>query len=906
MRIESVTLRDFRGVVDTTVEFGDGVTVVEGPNEVGKSSLVEAVRLLRQFKATSKASDVRAVEPIGVDAGPEVRMTLRTGRYHLTYRKRWMKSPVAELQVDAPAPEQLTGDEAHDRFLRILRDTVDVDLLEALEVEQGRSLDQPQLASVQALRRALDASDGGAAADGGTAADGHDALMERIEQEYLRHWTAKGGKATGEFRAAGARVDELEEALTGLESSSAVLDQKVQEYERQSGLLARLTDQLEENAAQLDRLRAREGEVRALRTAAESSGRAREDARRELDTAVAALDARTGMVAELRERATAIEQLAAELGRSEEAHARADAALREAVGRSGRAEEALKGARAAAKGSAAAVARLRDRLELADLDDRVLRVAQAQERIVEAEAALVPPLVDQEVVRHLTSLETAVKVAEGAREAAAARMVVRVLGDAPVEVDGVAVDGDGADGSRSRELRVLRPVRVEVRGVVSVDVEPATPSKDLETASARAASALDAALTAAGSGSVEEAQEAADRQSQALEKRSRARDDLARALGGATPEELRGHRAAVAARLCGDGEAAEDAGQERVSAGGDGALGATASDLDELMAAHDLAEAAESEAAGEADRARLAVEALRDDADEARDAHTRVVAGHEAAVREHARGAERVAREREQTPDEALEAAVGRARALLEKRAVRADADEQALRVADPDTLDLDLGNTTKLQASLARDREGARQDADRLKGSIDQLAADGLYDRIEDTRAELAQVRASWERLDRSARAVRLLREVMTRHRDEARTRYVAPFRQRIEELGSLVFGPGFQVGVGQDLTIESRTVDGRTVPFASLSAGAREQLALLGRLACARIIDAAEGAPVVLDDTLGFADPERLRMLNAVLGRVGDTAQVIVLTCQPERFSRIGGASHVRLAPPPRPSRA
>jgi uncharacterized protein YhaN len=139
-----------------------------------------------------------------------------------------------------------------------------------------------------------------------------------------------------------------------------------------------------------------------------------------------------------------------------------------------------------------------------------------------------------------------------------------------------------------------------------------------------------------------------------------------------------------------------------------------------------------------------------------------------------------------------------------------------------------------------------------------------------------------------------------MVRHRDLAQRRYVAPFTQRIERLGRVVFGPDLRIGITPDLVIESRTLGGRTVPFDSLSAGAREQLALLGRLACAQLVSGDEGAPVILDDTLGYSDPERLARLGAVLGAVGSSAQVIVLTCQPDRFASVGGAKVVRLPPP------
>src|SRR5699024_12665398 len=82
-----------------------------------------------------------------------------------------------------------------------------------------------------------------------------------------------------------------------------------------------------------------------------------------------------------------------------------------------------------------------------------------------------------------------------------------------------------------------------------------------------------------------------------------------------------------------------------------------------------------------------------------------------------------------------------------------------------------------------------------------------------------------------------------------------------------------------------------------AALAAGARAPPGPLGRPACAALAAPLEAPPVILDDTLGFADHTRLKSLGAVLNDVGKDAQIIVLTCQPARFSQIGGAKVVHL---------
>ncbi|MEO2057571.1 MAG: hypothetical protein ABGX38_01800, partial [Thermoleophilia bacterium] len=127
-----------------------------------------------------------------------------------------------------------------------------------------------------------------------------------------------------------------------------------------------------------------------------------------------------------------------------------------------------------------------------------------------------------------------------------------------------------------------------------------------------------------------------------------------------------------------------------------------------------------------------------------------------------------------------------------------------------------------------------------------------------------------------------------------------VAPFREAVENLGRLVFGPGVTFEVDHaTLQVISRSADGATVPVDALSGGAREQLAVIGRLAAASLVsdDAHGGAPVIIDDALGYSDPERLEGLGAALSEAGRRSQVIVLTCMPERYSRIGSARTIRL---------
>jgi hypothetical protein len=175
-----------------------------------------------------------------------------------------------------------------------------------------------------------------------------------------------------------------------------------------------------------------------------------------------------------------------------------------------------------------------------------------------------------------------------------------------------------------------------------------------------------------------------------------------------------------------------------------------------------------------------------------------------------------------------------------------------------------------------------------------------GRQQQLDDARTALAAAEREAARLSGRARAAALLRDTLLRHRADARRQYVEPYREQVTRLGRIVFGPDFAVDVDNELRIVSRTRAGTTVPFDALSSGAKEQLGIIARLACAAIVQEDHGVPVLVDDALGYSDPERLRRVGAVLSVAASSAQVIVLTCTPERYRSVGSAHVISLDGP------
>ena len=229
MRLLRIRLRDYRGTVDREIEFAPaGVTVVEGPNEIGKSCIAEALDLLLDELDSSGKRGVLAAKPVDRDAGPEVEAEFETGQYRLRFRKRFVRKPLTELEILTPKHENLTGREAHERVRAILNETLDDGLWRALRIQQGDELVQPVLAGATSLSAALDRAAGAV-----PAAREELALYDRVHEEYQQYWTETGrskmdrGGLEKSAHQAAADVVEIENELRALEHDverSAAID----------------------------------------------------------------------------------------------------------------------------------------------------------------------------------------------------------------------------------------------------------------------------------------------------------------------------------------------------------------------------------------------------------------------------------------------------------------------------------------------------------------------------------------------------------------------------------------------------------------------------------------------------------------------------------------------------------
>lgn len=874
MRYRRLLVSNFRGVESKEVFFGEGVTVVAGPNESGKSSLREAIELLRDAKDSSSAARVRNVKPVHKDEAPAALLEMVTGPYTLTYRKQWLRSPSTELHVEKDGvPSHFTGAEAEQKFTKLLEETVDFGLLKELDVRQGTSLTQPNLANITALHQALGDS---------PQPESADTLMAAVEAEYLRYFT-RGGQPSKEVKTAREKLAEVEAERSEVETRYLEVEALSARFQENRAVIQVVRKQLETAREKLEGALVREEQLWELQAQVQSHKSQNEDLEAQamrLETQVRERAELSEKLGQVKAEAGALEQkITTNLGAQAEAKTHAErtrTAFRAAVDEH---DEAAQVARTAEQ----ALTTYRDAQELRDLMRRDERMESAFSQIEAAEEELAANPATEDLVAAVSQAHTAYEVANAKLLAAAPKVSVRALGQQPVSVDGGGVTQEVAFGE-PLETEVPSTLQINVPGVVNVLVSGGTSLESLDESARAAKAALEDALRAVKATSVAHAQILGQKRQMAQNGLEQAKRAFAESSDGLSRDELKVLVAAATGRL---GEAAQAGAldkilrQERADLEASAresrkTLDRLAKDLERGRAELERAQRAEEAASQEGARLQLAEQGLS--------AHRELLE-------------EQLEARRREGADEALvhqRDALAAQRADLEARSTET---EEKLNHLDAGKIMAEVANLQELVPSKEVELEEAKRQEVVLGTQLDERTAEGLYDRLQELLLQQEEARSVSRQLASRAASANLLWSTLSRHKAEAQAEYVAPLETALEELGRLVFGRNFGVQVGPELQIVSRTLDGVTVPFEALSAGTQEQLALLGRLAVARLVDSEQSAPVILDDTLGFADPQRLEDLNMVLNSVGKEAQVIVLTCQPERFGSVGGAKVVNL---------
>ncbi len=888
MRITSVTLRNCRLHRELRVDFDPARTLIGGPNETGKSTLIEAVHRALFLKAKGNTEHHRSMVSSLHTGHPEVDLTFEAEGNSYLLKKRFGSAGTTTL---APSNSvSLSGDAAESELARLLG--VEAGLTGKavaaqwahLWVWQGQSGDDPSThatAQQSGLLQRLQQM-GGAAA-----------LLSELDARVAKHfadakdqiYTQAGKPKTGSSLDQAERADklaqeELERALDRvqrLDSAAAELQSASRTHLESKASLADLEKQLEgaeSKAQRLAELRQQETEQSNAAAAADAKHTALESAHRQI------LAARVE-----------ISDLDHSLQSQNEAIAQLDDARQEARSRAAAAEAAHAASSDSVRSArlrrdlASAHAQLFEKAQIhAKLGIRVQKVDQHRSELAKLEESRAKlPKVDRATLKRIQKLETERSNASAALQAMATGIEV-VAADQSVKAAGHIIEvGHQQILTEDTEVQIGPAVRLRIRPGGGNSLA------DARQAEAKAQNDLQAMLDSLGLPSVKDATEI-----------------------HAQWEDLGSRIKAAAAEL--DGMGAEDLAEELQHALNE--LTAAQSNVERLSALVTDLKAPEDKAAAKIltkqwDQNLSEAEGREIEAKNNRDRSANVLASSEETWTKKRTESEqqRLKLTGLNAQHELLLKTHGddstRGRVLLECQAATTATRAQltattgAIAALQPELLESDR---TRIARAIKETTFELNEALKNIAVAKAALTSDGSEDPATDLATAEAKARSAAEHrtaVQRKSKAIALLDQMFQDEQHRLAEQFTQPLADKISGYLQCIFGTGARAQVALEnseftgLRLARPDSNGGPFAFDTLSGGAKEQTAAAVRLAMAEVLAANHGGclPVVFDDAFAYSDPDRVNHLQRVLDLAANRGlQIIVATCNPADYASLG----------------
>ena len=862
----------------------NGLNVVVGPNEMGKSTLLDALRAVLFEKYSSKAQPIIALQNDRNQAGPVVELAfeLDDGVYRVT--KRFVKKPYARLSC--PDGRTLEGDAAEDTLRSLLgfdepRKTgakaETLGMWSVLWVQQGqsfRALDLPESARSN-LHSALES-------EVGTVLGGRRgrALPQSIEKQ-LGELVTSNSKPRGAYKDSLRKTDALQSELEGLSTRRQELAKTLDDLEEAQETLARLSagDRDQADQTELTEARKRHRHLTELEAHIAAAASDLELKKRNLKQANNAQTARADLKETIATEEKTVEQAGQRLEniRQHEKDARSQldalrAGVREAEGAVIQADGVVSRQRC----TLTAVER---QVRIREMESRCGKALAAEKRRREAQQGATAILVTDEVIEAIRGAAKGLETVESRLSAAATRIVFDMTREA---LSGIEIDGQALSVEQP-SVQAVEPVTIAIPDHGRITIEPAIKDRDKLLGQQRDTKAtLSDALQAGGIKTVNDAEDQYTRRQKLLQTAELARQE-AELHAPATDD--------------------HDAGAQALSDYIEGfrkILTREMADLDaEKLPEHGEAEAALQAAVVHAEEARRAVVTAR-----------AAFAGPEKTLSQfqtelvtvkvrYEDGKERFETLRRQLVDAEQELSDDQLQARIDD--AQAEFSEQETAVAGLEARRTDE-TIPQLEARIARldkaiedrrDKRGKlKEKISGLRSHVEALEGAGLDEAIQQKARELEFCEEERRRTAREVQVLSLLLSTLRAAEQDAKERYLSPVLNRVRPYLQLLF-PGAEITIDENLHIVGVAREaGYEEAFHHLSMGTQEQIAVLIRLAFAEmLVEQGHPATVILDDALVFSDDRRMNRMFDILNMAARNVQVIIFTCREQLFEELGG---------------
>lgn len=893
MKIRSIAVNQFKKFTTPMrlADIGDGLNIVVGPNEMGKSTLLDALRAALFERYSSRAQRIRALQNDRNEAGPVVEVIFEIDEGIHRIRKRFLKNPYAHLFC--PDGRKLEGDEAEDNLRRLLgfdspgnfRVTPEtLGMWNVLWVQQGQSfgaLELPDSARSN-LHSALK-SEVGEVLGGGRGKG----LIDAVDKQ-LSEFVTPTGKPRGNYKQRIEEVGELRSELEELQSRRSDLSKTLGELEDAQRALARLSsgaqDQKDKDA--LDRARTRYSELAKLESRIEAAMTDVELKKRKLEQAEAAIAERRALRDQVKSEEEAVQAAQKKLDEVRQAEQGLKKQVESLRNDSKRAEEVITEADKAVSMARRVLTAVQRRDRIRGLQERheKAHVAEAKQRAAQQGAMAI--LVTNERIERIRDAMRQLEMARSRLAAAATIIAFDMPSDRlnRIEVNGAAL------GVGQPSMEAVEETTISIPDYGSISVQPAIKDRDQLIAQQRdAENVLKAALEECSVKSVEDAEAQFARREELIREAEFARQEAELHAPGtddynAGAEPLLDYITSLKAIL--EREMA-DLGIERLPSETDAeqAVDSAEASAEQARDTQTTARAALAGPEKEMSRVQTELGSVRERYDESHKRLDKLQIN--------------LTKAEEQVSDEDLEAIVASARkALADQQNAVSELEGQR----EDETLEQLDARIARLETALQERRDkrsGLKEKVVRLESHVEALEGAGLDELIQQKEREVELARDQLQRHEREVAVLTLLLSTLRAAETDAKERYLSPVLQRVRRYLRLLF-PNAEIAIDEDFHIvDVIRENGHKESFEHLSMGTQEQIAVLVRLAFAEmLVEKGHPATVVLDDALVFSDDQRMGRMFDILNMVGKKVQIIVLTCREQLFEGIGG-KHLELQP-------
>ena len=892
MRLLNCQLQNVRLHGDLELNFSPRLTLIGGPNESGKSTLVEALHRALFLKASATGAPVEALQSRLHMGQPTVQIGFEAKGDTWTLRKRFSGSTgQVSLQAESSG-KPLTGPSAEDVLAELLgvgeivgskqAGTVLPSRWAHLWVRQGLS-GGDLLATGKGnydfdqLRLQLERSGGAAVQQSALDQIVEQRIKEALEENLNTRGTRKHSplyQREEALRAASERMDLALSRLGDYEDASEQLSDLCEELERlQSQELPAL---LERQKGLLEGVEA----AGRLDAAIELAHKAVEPIRLRHEAAREALQQLDDLQAQIDQKQASLTSLEANAAG---AKAR-EAALEAAQQQRSQSLETLNQQRKSLEQRQQLLQRLVERTSTAESLTRLtteldkLQQDTTKRQSLDQQLAGLPSI-NKQGLQELRKLEQQLRDAQTRQEAMAAGVKL-LKADQPVRLDGQPLQvGDAQRLSSVFQLQVGDGVVLEIApggGQALEDLQHTVQSAKEQLATRLSALQL-ANVTAAD---------------ELLEQRTALEQQLA-GLSAAPADlgELARQNDALRQRLAELDAELQELQAVRMAMEQEQPLPQALSALQALLQQINATSKHTSAAVGAADTeleaARLALQGFKNqrisEASEIKVVHAELTDRQQ-------RLEQLISQQGNREAVAAKLASEAQARQQAEAHLSQLQADRAALGSQDAAAEQQRLQDTIN---ALQHRQEQLLDQRGAAKQRCDTISSDDPFAAVEQARLQLETAEADHRQLVRLTKAHELLRDEFQKAQADLSSRYSEPLARAIGDYLKPLVPDGQAARLGYDPSKGFQGLQLRRgqefYDFEALSGGMREQLAAALRLSMADVLkEAHDGClPLVFDDAFTNSDPDRVDLVKRMLGTAVERGlQVILLTCAPNAY--------------------